>query len=156
MRKQLFLNSAQDDQTPLYEDVLKNRPVRRLLCLDSHPSLCRLYKTLFKSVGYSVITTNDEQEALRIMRRQMVDVFTHDIIRNGVGGVNFIRLMKSDELLRYMPILVISAMPREFVGYQLWLDGLDLESDVDGFIQKPFKVEALLNELGAIVQSTFK
>ena len=106
--------------------------------------------------GYEHLRTSDEQEALAILRSQSVDLFTQDFMRPGVGGWEFLQQMKSDESLLDIPILGVSAGPRDMRAEQARRIGLDLDRDLDGYLTKPFGQGELLDAIEAALKKHSK
>jgi CheY-like chemotaxis protein len=129
----------------------------RILSLDDESQMLDLLHLILERVGYECLGTTDEQEALSILRTQSIDVFTQDFMRPvGLCGVEFLRKLKSDETLRDIPVVGISARPRDARAKELELAGLDMERDLAGYIQKPFGPHELLEVIEAILRKQEK
>ena len=124
----------------------------RILCLDDDHEFTDLLRLILTRAGYEVITTSEEAQALAILRAQPPDLFTQDFLRPGVGGWEFLRMMKSDAGLRDIPVLGISAGPRDMRARQLESMGLDIERDLVGYLTKPFGPIELLDVVEATLQ----
>jgi two-component system phosphate regulon response regulator PhoB len=120
-----------------------------ILCLDDEPETLDLMCLILRHAGYEVTGATSEEDALSLLRTQSIDLFTQDFMRPGRGGIEFLRIMKSDEALRGIPVLGISAGPREFRAYQLKSAGLDIERDLDGYVTKPFAALELVEAIAA-------
>jgi CheY-like chemotaxis protein len=127
----------------------------RILSLDDEPEMLDLIRLILESSGYEFLGTTSDQEALSILRTQPVDLFTQDFMRPGLGGAEFLRQMRSEPAVSRIPVLGITAGPRDTRARQLEQVGLDIDRDLDGYIQKPFEpgelldlVEALLTKRG--------
>jgi CheY-like chemotaxis protein len=68
-----------------------------------------------------------------------------------MDGCQFLQQMKSDPSLRIIPVLGVSAGLRETRAEQLKRFGLDIDHDLDGYIQKPFGPMELLETVEAIL-----
>ena len=123
-----------------------------ILSLDDEPGMLELIHLILEYSGYETLRTEDEPEALSILRRQPVDLFTQDMMRPGMGGLDFLHHMKSDPALRSIPVLVISAGMRGIRAEQLEQYGLDIDHDLDGYLQKPFEPGQLLETIEAILR----
>jgi two-component system alkaline phosphatase synthesis response regulator PhoP len=117
----------------------------RILSLDDESQMLDLLRLILERVGYECLGTTDEQEALSILRTQPVDLFTQDFMRPvGLCGIEFLRKLKSDEALKDIPVVGISARPRDARAKELESAGLDMERALAGYIQKPFGPQELL------------
>jgi two-component system phosphate regulon response regulator PhoB len=128
----------------------------RILSLDDESQMLDLLRLILGRAGYECMGTTDEQEALSILRTQPVDLFTQDFARPGSGGVEFLRKLKSDEVLRDIPVVGVSARARDARAKELELAGLDMERDLDGYVQKPFAPQELLEVIEAALRKRGK
>lgn len=120
----------------------------RILSLESEPSILELYRFFLEDAGYQFLGTCNVQEALHLLRTEPVDLF----IQSLAGLAGLIRLMKSEQRLREIPVLVISGCDK-VTGIDLFLTeaGLLLYRDLDGYLEKPFSVEDLLTFVETIL-----
>lgn len=128
----------------------------RILSLDDESQMLDLLRLILERVGYECLGTTDEQEALSILRTQPVDLFTQDFMRpGGMCGVEFLRQLRSDEALRDIPVIGISARARDARAKELELAGMDMD-DLDGYIEKPFGPQGLLEVIEAALRKRGK
>lgn len=78
-------------------------------CLDDDEAHLNLLGLVFELAGYDHLRTHDNVEALSLLRIQPIDLFTQDLLRPNMSGVEFYRVMKSDDALRHIPVLILSA-----------------------------------------------
>jgi CheY-like chemotaxis protein len=123
----------------------------RILSLDDEPQMIELMRLILQAAGFEFLGTTNEQEALSILRTQPIDLFTQDFMRPGPGGCEFLRHMKSDDTLRSIPVLAVTAGSREMRTEQLKQVGLDIDRDLVGFVQKPFGPSELIDAIEAIL-----
>lgn len=81
-----------------------------ILSLDDDDSNLTLLGIVLEYAGYEHIATTDEDEALSLLKTQSVDLFTQDILRPKIPGLDFYRTMKADDTLRDIPVLFITAV----------------------------------------------
>jgi two-component system chemotaxis response regulator CheY len=102
--------------------------IRKVICLTGLP------------VG-EYFEAGDGEAALTVLRERWVDLVLTDINMPGMDGAEFVRRMKNDELLREVPVVVISTdSSRSRVQHMLALGAR-------GYISKPFLPEALLEQV---------
>jgi CheY-like chemotaxis protein len=129
----------------------------RILSLDDESQMLDLLHLILGRAGYEYLGTTDEQEALSILHTQPIDLFTQDFMRPvGLCGIEFLRKLKSDEALKDIPVVGISARPRDARAKELELAGLDMERDLAGYIQKPFAPSELLVVIEAALRGRGK
>ncbi len=119
----------------------------RILSLDDEPGMVELLRLILERAGYEHVGTTDHDEALSILRSELIDLFTQDIMRPKMDGWSFYELMQSDEKLHEIPVLIISANAQSYE--RMW----SLQPyEVDGFIAKPFGVQELPTEVQRILR----
>jgi DNA-binding response OmpR family regulator len=129
----------------------------RILSLDDELEMLALIQLILEKAGYESLTTDRNKEALSILRTQSIDLFTQDWHRPGMNGADFLRVMKSDERLRGIPVLAITAGTWiEARAEQLKQLGLDFDRDLAGYIGKPFEPAELLDTVEAILEGGSK
>ena len=98
----------------------------------------------FLNVHYEIALAANGQEALDLMRVRMPLLIICDIIMPVMDGVEFIKIMKEQELTRHIPIILLSS--KSSVENQI--EGL--ETGADAYLSKPFHprhLEALIESL---------
>jgi len=102
---------------------------------------------------YEIALAANGKEALEIMRIRMPLLIVCDIIMPVMNGVEFIRIMKEQELTRHIPIILLSS--KSSVENQI--EGL--ETGADAYVSKPFHprhleatIESLLHRNKAIIE----
>jgi CheY-like chemotaxis protein len=116
----------------------------RILSLDDDSDEIDLLKVVLEQRGYESLVVGNEQEALSILRTQSIDLFTQDIAHAGLGGWDFLRLMKSDAALKHIPVIIISAASMSSQAEQAKQRGLNPERDLACYLEKPICVEHLI------------
>ena len=130
----------------------------RILCLDDDPEVVVLLGLILRRAGYEVLSTTNSHEALDILRHQPIDLITQDFMRPDIYGLEFLQIMKSDAVLRDIPVLGVSARPRDGRAEEMKLAGFDLDRDLAAYVTKPFgpfeiveAVEAALTKHGKAI-----
>jgi CheY-like chemotaxis protein len=60
--------------------------------------------------GYSVIQAADGEEGLRIARENVPDLILLDMMLPKVSGVDVLRALKRDALVKHIPVIVLSGL----------------------------------------------
>ncbi|PYV97393.1 MAG: response regulator [Acidobacteria bacterium] len=98
-------------------------PSATILCVEDETSQLFLRKLLLESEGYTVITAESGQEALKLFKAHSVDLVILDYWMSGLNGVSVARGMK--RLKFDIPIIIFSAyqsLPGEVIGVaDAWL-----------------------------------
>lgn len=106
--------------------------------------------------GYSVITANDGQEALMMVKEYRPDLIVTDIVMPQMNGYELVRRVRQQPEFRLLPVILLTARTKtqeRILGYQ---SGCDL------YLPKPFELEELaaairnLLERSQIIQSEYR
>ena len=110
----------------------------RILSLDDEPEMLQLLGLFVELAGYEHIRISNSHEALSILRCEPIDLLTQDCLRPDVHGMEFYQLLKSDESLRQIPVLFISAAIKPEFGDKCRADY------GDDYLTKPFAPKDIL------------
>ncbi len=96
---------------------------------------------LLETAGYSVTLAANGQEALEKLRDYSPAVILTDIVMPVMNGYELCQRVKSDENLKQIPVLMLTALndPRDVIRA--------LEVRADSFVTKPFRGEILLTRI---------
>ena len=82
----------------------------RVLAVDDEMLNRVLLSTNLQESGFTVETAEDGQQALEMLRTQPFDVVLLDLVMPRMDGYQVLAEMKNDNVLRHIPVIVISAM----------------------------------------------
>ncbi len=118
---------------------------RTVLLVDDERDMVDSLKRDLQTQGYTVLTARDGASALELARSEMPQLILLDLMLPGLDGYRVLKLLKSDERYRKIPILVITARA----------DVADLtqaiECGADGCLVKPLKLDVLLDRVHALI-----
>jgi twitching motility two-component system response regulator PilH len=60
--------------------------------------------------GYGVIHTGDGEEGLRVAREDIPDLILLDVMLPKVSGLDVLRALKGDVLVKHIPVIVLSGL----------------------------------------------
>ena len=83
---------------------------RRMLVADDDPAILRLIATILEKDNYTVVTARDGREAYKIL--QTDSDFTAailDVVMPYISGPELVRYMKSEERLKWIPVMMMTA-----------------------------------------------
>lgn len=117
----------------------------KVLLVDDETDLVDSLSQDLQRVGYLVVTAQDGNSALDLARGEIPHLILLDLMLPGLDGYRLLKLLKSDERYRKIPVLVITARA----------DASDLAQAVacgaDGCLVKPLKRELLLERVHALI-----
>jgi CheY-like chemotaxis protein len=65
---------------------------------------------VLSTAGYTVIQAGDGEEGLRIARESIPDLILLDMMLPKVSGLDVLRALKGDALVRHIPVIVLSGL----------------------------------------------
>jgi len=114
---------------------------KKILFVDDEPDLVQLVTLRLQAAGYQVEVAYDGQEGLDQVGKVKPDLIILDLMLPKLDGYKVCRLLKFDERYRGIPILIFTARAQaEDIK-------LAMECGADGYLTKPFEVQALLGKL---------
>lgn len=120
---------------------MRGHTIVRIMVLDDDEELLSLYREVLSDAGYDVTLVKDGVEGLERLGEQP-DAFVVDLMMPRIDGCEFIKRIRKTEQFRSKPALVVSA-----VATRSWSRAA---CGADGFLAKPFEIEALLSQLDAL------
>lgn len=120
--------------------------VPMVLAVDDEPGILRLIKLELSSQGFSVITVNNGEEAMRVIEEQRPDVLLLDIMMPDMTGIEVMRRLRGLRGMSNMPILLITGKDSDADK----VAGLELGAD--DYIVKPFSPEELAARVRAVLR----
>ena len=125
---------------------------QRILIADDDPQIVRLVKSYLEQAGFAVITANDGEQALHLLRTERPDMAVLDVMMPKRDGFALAQLIRNDKHLANLPILMLTARVED----QDRLKGLDIGAD--DYLTKPFnplevvaRVKAILRRAGGAI-----
>jgi len=123
----------------------------RVLIVDDSPAMRSFVRRVILLSGFELsecFDAGDGREALSLLQHEWVDAILTDINMPGVDGEEFLRLLAADDVLRSIPVIVISTDATQTRIRRLMALG------ARGYITKPFVPETLRAELEATLGVT--
>jgi two-component system chemotaxis response regulator CheY len=120
----------------------------RVLIVDDSPAMRAFVRRVMEMSGFDLAAcfeAGDGREALECLRGHWVDAILTDINMPGMGGEMLLQALADDELMRSIPVLVISTDATEKRITRL------LSAGARGYVTKPFRPEDLRAQLERIL-----
>ncbi len=124
-------------------------PPPRILVVDDDPDFIEFARVVLTREGYRVDGVTSGDAALDFMSVSRPDLVVMDIMMQGVlDGWDASWRVRSDKLLRDVPILVVSAITSsDYLG----MLPTDDDNMIDGFMSKPVQPQAFANEVSRLL-----
>ena len=124
-----------------------------ILVVDDSLPMRKVMKKTIMASGFAMADyeeASDGLEALNILREKWIDIVVTDYNMPGMNGLELVVEMKKDELLKSVPVLVITTE-----ASQTRLDEFR-DKGVAGYIRKPFTPEEIRAKLHEILGDTYE
>jgi signal transduction histidine kinase/DNA-binding response OmpR family regulator len=129
--------------SPTASGSASGRPV--VLVIEDEPSGVRLLRTYLEGDGYQVRIASDGERGLEEARRSPPSAIILDVLLPGMDGWDVLRQLKSDDLLRDIPVIIVTVVDEREIG--LALGAVD-------YLVKPVERSALLEVVGRYATAT--
>lgn len=96
---------------------------------------------VLEAQGFSVVIASDGHEAMAAIRRQPPSLVIADVMMPKLNGFQLCRLIKFDQRLKTIPVLLLSARHEETDRYQ------GREVHADEYLPKPFRMQRLVERV---------
>jgi DNA-binding response OmpR family regulator len=113
-----------------------------ILIIDDDKEIRQLLND-FLSDRYEIAEAANGQEAIEVMKLRIPLIIVSDIIMPVMNGVEFVKIMKEQELTRHIPIILLSSKS----SIESQIEGLEVGADA--YLSKPFHPR----HLDAIIES---
>ena len=118
----------------------------RVLIVDDDKQIVRVVRAYLEREGFDVQYAYDGETALHIIRRERPDLVVLDLLLPGRDGWEITRIMRGDEALASIPIIMLTARVEDtdkIVG---------LELGADDYITKPFNPREVVARVRAVLR----
>ena len=116
-----------------------------VLIVDDSPTASFVLKHMLMDMGYEVDFTNDGAYVIDVARELNPSVILMDLMMPEVDGFQATRLLKQDDKLKHIPVVICSTKNEKVDRYWAKLQG------AVGFISKPPNVEELSQVLESVI-----
>ena len=119
-----------------------------LLIEDDKIEVMKFHRTLKKlGLNHKVIEANNGEEALKILedREHLPDIILLDLNMPKISGKEFLRILKNDNQLRYLPTIILSTSSNHRDLQECF------EIGIAGYIIKPLKYEDYMSKIEKVL-----
>lgn len=115
----------------------------RVMIIEDDPDMIDLLTVILKRGGFEPVSGLGGQEGLRVLREEGADLILLDLMMDDMSGWHVLEMVKQDEALRMIPVLIVSA--RHFLEDP---DQTEAHAGLfEGYLVKPFVVKDLLSKI---------
>ncbi len=119
----------------------ENAGARRILVVEDDEMNMKLVRALLTLGNYEVLEARDAEKGIAMARAHMPDLILMDIQLPGMDGLGATRIIKSDQSLKCIPVIALTAFAMQGD------DRKAIEVGCDGYITKPIDTRGFLEVL---------
>lgn len=119
-----------------------------LLIEDDMIEVMKLNRVIAKlNLNHSITEANNGEVALKILnkKKQLPDIILLDLNMPKINGIEFLKLLKADERLRYIPTIILTTSNNQKDLLACFTIG------VAGYVLKPLKYEEYTSKIEKIL-----
>jgi|TARA_R110002051_G_scaffold34256_3_gene76328 CheY-like chemotaxis protein len=120
-----------------------------LLIEDDLIEVMKLKRTVSKlNLKHSIVEAKNGEEALNLLRSgdKLPDIILLDLNMPRMNGIEFLNILKSDELLQYLPTVILTTSENRADLLKCYQAG------IAGYVIKPLKYEDYEYKLSSVLQ----
>ena len=127
---------------------MKKKVLSILLIEDDRIEVMKLKRVLSKeALNHKLIEAKNGEEALTLLRDKSIlpDVILLDLNMPKIDGIEFLKILKDDETLKYIPTVVLTTSSNHNDVKQCY------EIGIAGYVLKPLKYEDYVTKLSGLL-----
>ena len=124
---------------------------KRLAYIEDESEMIDLVRIILGRRGYTVLGANGGREGLELVRKELPDLVLLDLMMPDMDGWDVYHQIKSEELTRDIPVIVITAKAQNIdkvLGLRI--------AKVEDYIAKPFSPQELLDRIDKVLSKQAK
>lgn len=118
---------------------------RKILVVDDEPLVHRLLQHHLERAGFQLVSATNGREALDAANDQLPNLIVMDVMMADMDGISALKCLKKAEQTKSIPVIVITANPRQIVKVESEASGAAL------FMSKPFSPAQLLAAIRKLI-----
>lgn len=136
------------DQSPVVDSGLgvPNGLKAKILIVDDQPENCAVLQRRLEKDGHECLALHDGASALGRLSAEPFDLVLLDIMMPGIDGREVLRRIKTDDHLRHVPVIMISALD------QIESVVTCIEQGAEDYLPKPFNPVLLRARIGSSLE----
>jgi len=121
-----------------------------ILLVDDSPLIVAMMSDLLINAGYEVISASDGVEAINKAYSELPDLILLDVMMPKMNGYQVCRLLKNDEYMKYIPIIMFTTRDKPIEKF--W----GLHIGADEYVSKDIEAEKLLKLIDKYINESIK
>lgn len=128
--------------------------MKMVLVVDDDADVTKFVSKLVERAGYQAVVAKNGVEGMGKVREEKPDLIILDVLMPKESGIRMYRELKTDELFKDIPVIMLSAIaPESFFRSQKVLDEFAGETvpEPQAYIEKPEEPEELIALMNKIL-----
>jgi CheY-like chemotaxis protein len=121
---------------------------RQIVIIEDDPDMIELLSLILRRGGFEPIPALGGEAGLRLLKETSPDLILLDLMMEDISGWTVLETIKTDELLRKIPVLIVSARHRLEDPAKATAHADHFE----GYVMKPFMVRDLLDQIEEVLE----
>lgn len=117
-----------------------------IYCVEDDNSIRELVVYTLKNTGFEVCGFDNGKDMLIAAQKKLPKLILLDIMLPGEDGISILKRIRSDALMKKIPVIMVSAKGTEYDK----VIGLDMGAD--DYISKPFGIMELISRIKAVLR----
>lgn len=114
---------------------------KKILVVDDEPDILEFLQIILQEEGYEVMTSDKGDFLEQLHNGGLPNLIIVDVLLSGKDGREIVRLLKSQQETKHIPVIMCSAHPSA--------EQTAREAGAEDFIAKPFEIDLLLTRVAA-------
>ncbi|MDB9514021.1 response regulator [Kamptonema animale CS-326] len=144
-----MLEEEEKQEVSIESDLVKaedkSEKLSTVLVVDDNPDLRTYVARILRQANFSVVLARNGAEGLEMAKSDDPDVIVTDLMMPVVSGLDLIRMIREDDLLKGTPVILLTAKADEDTRIE------GVERGADAYLSKPFNDRELLAEVRNLV-----
>lgn len=122
---------------------------KRILIVEDNDLNLKLFRDLLNANGYDTVETKEGLEAIGLTRNIMPDLIIMDIQLPEVSGLDVTRKIKSDQSMRHIPVIAVTAFAMKDDEERI------LRAGCEAYISKPIAIEHFMTVIRRFLEPAY-
>lgn len=119
----------------------------KILAVNDDPDQLEIKEFLLQNAGFRVLTAQSGNKAYTVAQRELPDLIISDVLMPDGDGIELCRLIRADEKLRFIPILLVSGLQKDTASV---VKGL--EAGADDYMELPYEPMRLIAKAARLIE----
>ncbi|MBF8982228.1 response regulator transcription factor [Lutibacter sp. B2] len=119
---------------------------KKIIVVDDEQHIIELIKFNLEKNGFEVLTSENGEEAIKLVHLEMPDLIILDLMLPGIDGFEVCKRIRNAEKLSKIPIIMLTAKGEEIDKI------VGLELGADDYLTKPFSIRELIARIRAVLR----